>query len=306
MMSLNYKNFAVMRHHHQVKKPGVGDDDDNPDFNINDYINEVPLLVDEMTDDDDDELESKRTARDMESKANVDVSVSGLNSGGSGAGSLNYNISTVSTTATTGGSTTDRRPDLKDNINPTEKDKTSMPLEANEIAAVTKPNKKSMFKQERNQLMMVIIKYTSIKITNLFPPSSSESKISLEKFLIIMVNRLKMSLPNFIKATIYLFRYMDVIYLLRYLNQSNNFANFTEMDFPLKKLIIGCFKLTLMREHIHKNWYKLTGGLSDNEINIVIQSILKKLNNKIIIKKSEIVKFKLEMFRYVKMVSNQV
>lgn len=161
----------------------------------------------------------------------------------------------------------------------------------------------SIFKQQRNKLMMIIIKYISIKITNLFPPNFKENKLSLEKFLIIIINRLKLSVNSFLKSVIYLLRYMDIIYLLRYLNQSNNFANFNEMDFPLKELIIGCIKLTLMQEKIHKNWSNLV-GLSNNQINLIIKKILDKLNNKLIIKDDEFCKFKLEIFRYVKMISS--
>ncbi|CAH6718518.1 hypothetical protein CLIB1444_01S08526 [[Candida] jaroonii] len=161
----------------------------------------------------------------------------------------------------------------------------------------------SIFKQQRNKLMMIIIKYISMKITNLFPPNFKENKLSLEKFLIIIINRLKLSVNSFLKSVIYLLRYMDIIYLLRYLNQSNNFANFNEMDFPLKELIIGCIKLTLMQEKIHKNWSNLV-GLSNNQINLIIKKILDKLNNKLIIKDDEFCKFKLEIFRYVKMISS--
>lgn len=259
-------------------------DTKDADFNINDYINDVPLLVDDVTDDED-ELESKRSVDERYRGSGSDVgSVGGGDGGdvrggdvgerdgGRGAGASGAVASVASGAGASGHTSTGATTD---------------------------------FKQQRNQLMMVIVKYISIKITNLFPPSSSESKISLEKFLIIMINRLKLSLPNFLKGIIYLFRYMDIIYLLRYLNQSNNYANFNEMDFPLKKLIVGCFKLTLLRERIHKNWYKLT-GLTDNEINIIIQSILKRLNNKIIIKPGEIGKLKLEIFRYVKVVSREV
>lgn len=77
------------------------------------------------------------------------------------------------------------------------------------------------------------------------------------------------------------------------------------MDFPLKKLIIGCFKLTLLKERVHKNWYKLC-GLKDNEINVIIKTILKRLNNKVNIKEGEIVRFKTEVYRYVKSVSQVV
>lgn len=274
-----------------IKHEVVNELDDDKNFDINDYINEVPLLVDEMTDDEDDELESRRSVRGYDSKVQVDVSVSGTSLNGS-------NLPSTSASASTNAGTDPVPQTCTNSTNSTNSNSTS-------ITSKSLRSNKTTIKQERNQLMMVVIKYISIKITNLFPPSSSESKISLEKFLIIMINRLKLSLPNFLKAIIYLFRYMDIIYLLRYLNQSNNFANFTEMDFPLKKLIIGCFKLTLLRERVHKNWGKLT-GLGDNEVNVVIQSILKRLNNKIIIKESELSKFKLEVFRYVKMVSNEV
>ncbi|EGV65266.1 hypothetical protein PSN45_002588 [Yamadazyma tenuis] len=265
-----YKNFNVQTEPN-IKGEPAG-------FNISDYINDIPLLVDDVTDDDD-ELESKRSSRldsvDHYSIKNVESSP---------------NTSSLSTESSSGSSGNARK------IRPKRSRAKGF------TAATLAPED---FKQERNQLMMVIVKYISIKITNLFPPSSSESKISLEKFLIIMVNRLKLSLPNFLKSIIYLFRYMDIIYLLRYLNQSNNFANFNEMDFPLKKLLIGCFKLTLLRERIHKNWHKLT-GLSDNEVNIVIQTILKRLNNKVVIKNGELGKLKSEIFRYVKIVSKEV
>lgn len=98
---------------------------------------------------------------------------------------------------------------------------------------------------------------------------------------------------------------MDIIYLLRYLNQSNNFANYNEMDFELKKLIVGCFKLTLIRERVSKNWNQVT-GLSNNEINRVVKTIVGRLNGKLLIKDIELVKLKLEIFRFVKMVTNRI
>ena len=42
---------------------------------------------------------------------------------------------------------------------------------------------------------------------------------------------------------------MDIIYLLRYLNQTNNFVNYNDMGFELKKLIVGCLKLAIIKEN---------------------------------------------------------
>lgn len=167
------------------------------------------------------------------------------------------------------------------------------------------------FQFERKQLMTIVVKYISTKITNSFPPDTPHkikpNELPLDKFLLILVSRLQLSLPDFMKGVIYLFRYMDIIYLLRYLNQSNNYANYNEMDFGLKKLIIGCFKLVLVRERKSKdiNWFQIT-QLPNNDINRVVKTIINRLNNKISIKEIELVKLKLEIFRFVKMVTKRV
>ena len=153
--------------------------------------------------------------------------------------------------------------------------------------------------------MLLTVKYVALKINNLFPSDCSGDKIPLDTFLITIVNRLNLSLTTFLKSVIYLFRYMDIIYLLRYLNQSNNFANYTEMDFPLRKLLIGCVKLSLLRDHHIRNWPTIT-GLSNNDINIIIKAIIKRLNNKVNIKPVEVTRFKLEILRYIKMTSNEI
>lgn len=165
------------------------------------------------------------------------------------------------------------------------------------------------FRYERNQLMTIVVKYIATKITNSFPPQSapvaSSSELPLDRFLLILTNRLQLSLPLFMKGIIYLFRYMDIIYLLRYLNQSNNFANYNEMDFCLKKLIVGCFKLALSREKITKNWAAVS-GMSNNEINTIVKTIVTRMNGKLVIKNIDLVKLKLEIFRFVKMVTNPI
>ncbi|ODV65521.1 hypothetical protein HYPBUDRAFT_112961 [Hyphopichia burtonii NRRL Y-1933] len=168
---------------------------------------------------------------------------------------------------------------------------------------------KAQFQFEKKQLMTIVVKYISTKIVNSFPPENPRNiksdELPLDKFLLILVSRLQLSISNFMKGVIYLFRYMDIIYLLRYLNQSNNFANYNEMDFELKKLIVGCFKLTLIRERVSKNWNQVT-GLSNNEINRVVKTIVGRLNGKLLIKDIELVKLKLEIFRFVKMVTNRI
>lgn len=168
---------------------------------------------------------------------------------------------------------------------------------------------KEQFRNERNQLMTIVVKYIATKITNSFPPQSpsvpSSSELPLDRFLLILTNRLQLSLPLFMKGIIYLFRYMDIIYLLRYLNQSNNFANYNEMDFCLKKLIVGCFKLALSREKITKNWSAIS-GMSNGEINTIVKTIVTRMNGKLVVKNIDLLKLKLEIFRFVKMVTNPI
>lgn len=179
--------------------------------------------------------------------------------------------------------------------------------------SVVESNKQELtveqFRFERNQLMTIVVKYVATKITNSFPPSTpvipSSSELPLDRFLLILTNRLQLSLPLFMRGVIYLFRYMDIIYLLRYLNQSNNFANYNEMDFSIKKLIVGCFKLTLSREKITKNWAGIT-GMSNNEINTIVKTLVTRMNGKLVIKNIDLHKLKLEIFRFVKMVTNPI
>lgn len=167
----------------------------------------------------------------------------------------------------------------------------------------------AQFKLERAQLMKIAVKYVTMKIQNSFPPESARkidpTEMPLEKFLLILVSRLQLTLPLFMKGIIYLFRYMDIIYLLRYLNQSNNFLNYTEMGYNLKKLIVGCFKLALARERINKEWSRVT-GLANSDINEIVKTIVKRLNGKLAIKQIEIVRLKSEVFRFVKMVVKEV
>lgn len=163
----------------------------------------------------------------------------------------------------------------------------------------------AQFKLERSQLMKIAVKYVAMKITNSFPPESARkidpNEMPLDTFLLILTSRLQLTLPLFMKGIIYLFRYMDIIYLLRYLNQSNNFLNYTEMGFGLKKLIVGCFKLTLARERVGKDWSGVT-GLANAEINTIVKTVVKRLNGKLAIKNIELLRLKLEIYRFVKMV----
>lgn len=165
------------------------------------------------------------------------------------------------------------------------------------------------FNTERLRVMKIIVKYISMKISNSFPPESPRTmdpnEMPLESFLMILVSRLQLTLPMFMKGIIYLFRYMDIIYLLRYLNQSNNFANYTEMGFCIKKLIIGCFKLTLTRERIQRDWSGIT-GLANSEINTIVKAVVNRLNGKLSIKNVELIRLKTEIFRFVKMVTKTV
>lgn len=165
---------------------------------------------------------------------------------------------------------------------------------------------------ERSQLMTIIVKYIATKIQNSFPQHNNlPNELPLDKFLLCLTSRLKLTLPMFLKGIIYLFRYMDIIYLLRYLNQSNNYANSTDMGFELKKLIVGCFKLALAREQRlvklrvssdiigTQNWSAIT-GLGNHEINDVVKKIIGRMNGKLNIKNVELMKLKGEIFKYVK------
>lgn len=177
------------------------------------------------------------------------------------------------------------------------------------VAAAKTALSQDQFQYERTQLMTIVVKYIATKITNSFPPRSprtiKSNDLPLDKFLLLLTQRLQLTLPLFMKGMVYLFRYMDIVYLLRYLNQSNNFANYAEMDFDLKKLLVGCFKLVLVRERVPKNWESVT-GLSNNEVNKVVKTIVTRLNGKLLIKNIELVKMKLEIFRFVKMVTTPV
>lgn len=167
----------------------------------------------------------------------------------------------------------------------------------------------AQFASEKQRVMKIVVKYIAMKISNSFPPESPHAgrtgEMPLESFLMILASRLQLTFPVFMKGIIYLFRYMDIIYLLRYLNQSNNFANYTDMGFGIKKLIIGCFRLTLARERIQRDWSGIT-GLSNSEINTIVKAVVKRLNGKLVIKNVEVVRVKTEIFRFVKMVTTTV
>jgi hypothetical protein len=107
---------------------------------------------------------------------------------------------------------------------------------------------------------------------------------------------------EFMKSIIYLFRYMDIVYLLRYLNQCNNMANYNGMDFTLRKLIVGCFKLALTRDRIVRDFPRIT-GLSNQEISAVTRKIISRMNGKVSIKDTEVLRMKLELYRFVRMVT---
>lgn len=162
---------------------------------------------------------------------------------------------------------------------------------------------------ERSQVMKIVVKYVAMKITNSFPPQSSRTadpkEMPLDEYLMILVSRLQLSLPLFMKGIIYLFRYMDIIYLLRYVNQSNNFANYTDMGYGLKKLIIGCYRLVLARERKTKDWSTIT-GLSNAQINDIVKTVVGRLNGKLLIKSAELIRLRSEIFRFVTMVTKTV
>lgn len=198
------------------------------------------------------------------------------------------------------------------------KESTSKPSPLQAVTSNTQLSP-AQFQLQRNQLMGIIVKYIATKIHNSFPPESptpvKSDELPLDKFLLILTSRLQLSIPMFMKGIIYLFRYMDIIYLLRYLNQSNNFANYNSMDFELKKLLVGCFKLAIVREQkllkradktapASPNWSSIT-GLSGHEINSVVKKIISRMNGKLNIKNIELVRLKSEIFRFVKMVSSE-
>lgn len=167
---------------------------------------------------------------------------------------------------------------------------------------------KAQFKNERSTLMKIVVKYVAMKITNLFPPESPRTmdpnEMPLDKFLLILTSRLQLTLPTFMKGIIYLFRYMDIVYLLRYLNQSNNFINYNEMGYNIKKLIVGCFRVTLARDRAARDWSAIT-GLSNGEVNKIAKTMIQRLNGKLVIKNVELLRFKMEIFRFVKMVTKE-
>ncbi|RCK54535.1 hypothetical protein Cantr_04009 [Candida viswanathii] len=181
--------------------------------------------------------------------------------------------------------------------------------------STTKELSPAEYKLEQTQIMTIIVKYVTAKIQNSFPPESPRNhkpnELPLDKFLLLLTSRLRLALPVFLKAVIYLFRYMDIIYLLRYLNQTNNFVNYNDMGFELKKLIIGCFKLAIIKENrVLKNKYVLNWegitGLKNHEINSIVKTIVDRMNGKLNIKNVEVVRMKEEMYRFVKMVSIEV
>lgn len=76
------------------------------------------------------------------------------------------------------------------------------------------------------------------------------------------------------------------------------------MGFELKKLIVGCFKLTIIKENrvsprkLQVNWQHVT-GLSNQEINSIVKQLVNRMNGKLNIKDVEVVRMKNEMYRFV-------
>lgn len=291
----------------------------------NDLISDMPLLVsdNEVSDDDTYSLLSFTNQRTLKREANItEPAGPGL---GSGSGSSSVLVSPESPSGsdeTDHGVTniTSSSNALVQTQNPATGSLKPSPLQT--VTSKTSQLSPSQFKLQRNQLMGIIVKYIATKIHNSFPPESprlvKSDEIPLDKFLLILTSRLQLTIPMFMKGIIYLFRYMDIIYLLRYLNQSNNFANYNSMDFELKKLLVGCFKLAILREQKlnvkrtenktapnNPNWSTIT-GLSSHEINTVVKKIISRMNGKLNIKNIELVRLKSEIFRFVKMVSNEV
>lgn len=159
--------------------------------------------------------------------------------------------------------------------------------------------------QQRSQVMAVIVRYVAAKIKNWFPPEQAsriDGSLPLDKFLLILTSRLQVTLVEFTRSVIYLFRYMDIVYLLRYLNQSNNMANYNGMDFSLRRLIVGCFKLALTRGGATRDFAHIT-GLSNHEIGVVTRKIILRMNGKVAIKDRELLRMKLELYKFVRMVA---
>lgn len=200
--------------------------------------------------------------------------------------------------------------DLKDEAS----DKEDSAEEASAATEAALPHMKQpltaeQFARERTHLMTIVVKYVATKIKNSVPQLSLRASpgdhLALDKFLLILTSRLNLSMSMFMQGMIYLFRYIDIIYLLRYLNQSNNFANYNEMQYSVKKLIVGCFKLVCDNNLVCKEWAALS-GLRDNEITDVVAVLTTRMNGKLRIKPVELVKFKSEIFRFVKMVTRAV
>lgn len=295
----------------------------------NDLISDMPLLVsdNEVSDDDTYSLLSFTNQRILKREANITESAGSVSGSGSGSGSSSVSVSN-STESPSGSDETDHGVSiitsssnaLVETQNTATRSLKPSPLQT--VTSKTSQLSPSQFKLQRNQLMGIIVKYIATKIHNSFPPESprlvKSNEMPLDKFLLILTSRLQLTIPMFMKGIIYLFRYMDIIYLLRYLNQSNNFANYNSMDFELKKLLVGCFKLAILREQKlnvkrtenksapnNPNWSSIT-GLSSHEINTVVKKIISRMNGKLNIKNIELVRLKSEIFRFVKMVSNEV
>ena len=168
------------------------------------------------------------------------------------------------------------------------------------------------FKTQRTQLMTIVVKYLATKIKNSFPPeatapsksTSGAPELALDRFILILTSRLRLPFNVFVHGMIYLFRYMDIVYLLRYLNQLNNNAN-CNMQFLVQKLIVGCFRLALCQTHRLPNidWQKAT-GLGAREIDSVVLVLTMRMNGKLTVKMVEIQKLKQEILRFVKMVAS--
>lgn len=184
--------------------------------------------------------------------------------------------------------------------------KKDMKISHHQVEEQKSDHYKEDFKIGRRKLMTIIVKYISTKIDNAFPSASSpevpRSKISLETFLLVLTTRLQLPLGVFMKGVIYLFRYMHIVYLLRYLNQSNNFANYNAMDFDVKRLLVGCFKIACAGENMKKDWSRAT-GLPEREIEHVAKTMIKRMNCKINIKNTELMKLRNEIFYFVRLVT---
>lgn len=181
------------------------------------------------------------------------------------------------------------------------------------------------FYLERNDAMGLIVQYITRQIYAKFPIDMLEQDQEmyplrpLPQFLVLMLTQMQVTFPVFKIMVLLLFRYINLIYLLRYVNQSNNLM--ARPDGPmglqdlLRHLLSGALRLAT---YYHNRFYRPSRpvpvidsarwesetGIGSRDVDAVALRMLKTMNGKLHVKEAEMTKLSMELFKFVNAVNH--